>query len=369
MAENENGQDKTHEPSQKKLNEAAKEGNTPKSKELSSFAVIASGTAALVFMNGHLAASFRQVCSMSFEVPEDIRMTVDDAQVLTVDMLNLISTACIVPLGSVFMATVVVGLIQTQGKMATKGLEWKADKLNVVAGFKKMYLSSMPIMELVKGVGKLVALSAVMWAAINSRLSGLPSMATFETAQLLSEIVDLAYVLVVYSMPLLMIIAAGDFAYQLWKTTEDLKMTNQEVRDERKETEGDPMVRAARRARYRQYAMGNMLARIRDADVLITNPTHYAVALRYNKGEAPAPVILAMGIDHVALKMRHEARQHDVMQIENRPLARALYATGKLGQLIPDELYGAVAQVLSLVYRRRMKRRVRMGLPPRPPGS
>ena len=123
-------------------------------------------------------------------------------------------------------------------------------------------------------------------------------MATYETAQLLSEMLDLAYVLVIYSMPLLMIIAAGAFAYQWWKTNEDNKMTNQEVRDERKETEGDPMVRAARRARYRQYSMGNMLARIRDADVLITNPTHYAVALRYNKAEAPAPVILAMGIDH-----------------------------------------------------------------------
>jgi flagellar biosynthetic protein FlhB len=369
MAENENGQDKTHEPTQKKLDEAAKEGNIPKSQELSSFAVIASGTAALVFMNGHLADSFRQVCSMSFKVPKNIRLTVDDAQVLTVDMLNLIATACIVPLATVFFTTIFVGLVQTQGKIATKGLEWKTDKLDVVAGFKKMYLSSMPIMEFVKGVGKLVALGAVMWVAINSRLRGLPAMATYETAQLLSEMLDLAFVLVLYSLPLLMVIAAGDFAYQIWKTNNDLKMTNQEVRDERKEMEGDPIVRAARKARYRQYAMGNMLARIREADVLITNPTHYAVALRYNKEEAPAPVILAMGIDHVALKMRIEARQHDVMQIENRPLARMLYATGKLGQLIPDELYGAVAQVLSIVYKRRMRRRVRMGLPPQPPGS
>jgi flagellar biosynthetic protein FlhB len=369
MAENENGQDKTHEPSQKKLDEAAKEGNIPKSQELASFAVIASGTAALVFMNEPLAASFRQVCSMSFDIPKNIRLNVDDAQILTADMLNLIATACIVPLITVFIATVIVGLIQTQGKLATKGLEWKADKLDIVSGFKKMYLSSMPLMELVKGVGKLVALSAVMWVAINSRLRGLPAMATFTTAQLLSEMMDLAFVLVLYSLPLLMVIAAGDFAYQWWKTNEENKMTNQEVRDERKEMEGDPIVRAARRARYRQYAMGNMLARIRDADVLITNPTHYAVALRYNREEAPAPVILAMGVDHVALKMRVEARQHDVMQIENRPLARALYVTGKLGQLIPDELYGAVAQVLSLVYKRRMRRRVRMGLPPRPPGS
>jgi flagellar biosynthetic protein FlhB len=369
MAENENGQDKTHDPSQKKLDEAAEEGNTPKSQELSSFAVLSSGTVALVFMNGPMGESFRQVCTLSFDIPKNIRMTVDDAKVLTEVMLNLIATACIVPLSAVFIATVIVGLIQTQGKLATKGLDWKFDKLDVVAGFKKMYLSSMPIMELVKGVGKLIALSAVMWAAINSRLRGLPAMATYDTAQLLSEMLDLAFVLITYSMPLLMVIAAGDFAYQWWKSNEDNKMTNQEVRDERKETEGDPIVRAARRARYRQYAMGNMIARIRDADVLITNPTHYAVALRYNKEEAPAPVILAMGIDHVALKMRHEARQHDVVQIENRPLARALYATGKLGQLIPDELYGAVAQVLSIVYKRRMKRRVRMGLPPRPPGS
>ena len=369
MAENENGQDKSHDPSEKRLREAAEKGDIAKSQELNSLVTLTMGTCTLVFAHGPLAEAFRAVCTSAFQVPKNVKMDLQEATILMNNLLSWTATACMVPLGAIFVGAMLIGVLQTKAKLSPKALEWKLDKLNIVSGTKELFFSSKPWMELVKGVGKLVALSIVTWLAINSRLHELPAMASLETSQLLSEMISLAFKIFVYAVPLLIVIAAADYAYSWWRNNEKLKMTLQEVKDERKEMEGDPMVRATRRARYREFSLGNMLSRIRDADVLVTNPTHYAVALRYNKDEAPAPVILAMGVDHSALKMRQEARRHDVMQIENRPLARALYATGKLGQIIPDELYGPVAQVLAIVYKRRMRARMRRGLPPQQPNA
>ena len=197
--------------------------------------------------------------------------------------------------------------------------------------------------------------------AVATRMDMLPSIATLSAVQLLRIMVDLGMTVVMYAIPLLLILAIADYSYQYWRTREDQKMTLKEVKDERKDQDGDPIVKAARRARAREYAMGNLLARVREADVIVTNPTHYAVALKYDKAVAPAPIILAMGVDHMALKIRQEAMRFDVPRVENRSLARALYATGKLHKIIPDELYGPVAQVLATVYKRRMQRRIRMG--------
>jgi flagellar biosynthetic protein FlhB len=280
---------------------------------------------------------------------------------LGAQVMREIAVAISVPLSAILVGAIIAGVAQSRFQLAPKALEWKAERLNFAAGFQRMFLSSQPLMELAKSLGKLFLLSWVTWMAVSSRLDMLPSIATVGSIQLFRIMVDLGLTVVMYAIPLLLVLAAADYSYQHWRTNEDQKMTLKEVKDERKDQDGDPIVKAARRARAREYSMGNLLSKVREADVVVTNPTHYAVAIKYDKSVAPAPIILAMGVDHMALKIRQEAMRFDVPRVENRSLARALYATGKLHKIIPDDLYGPVAQVLATIYKRRMKRRIRMG--------
>jgi len=352
------------------MKEAAEEGNIAQSKEIGSAMILLAGAGSLVFANGPLKDVFRAVSEESFTVSAHPRMDQEDAMQLAEQVMVWVATAVSIPLFFLFMAAILSGLMQTGFTISHKALEPKFERINLFTNFKQNYLSSMPLVELAKGLIKLFALGLVTWLAIRPQISELPAMASLDAEAQLLVFVALAWRIIVFSIPLLIVIAIADYSYQWYRNRQELMMTEREVKDERKEMEGDPIVRAARRARQRQYAMGNMLARIREADVLITNPTHYAVALRYRKDEAPAPVIIAMGVDHMALMMRKEGLKHEIIRIENRTLARGLYAKGKVDQMIPDEYYGAVAQVLAVVYRKRMQRRLNLGLPPGPqPGA
>jgi flagellar biosynthetic protein FlhB len=367
MAENEDGQEKVHDPSEKKKQDAIDEGQIAQSKEIGSAMILTAGGVALVYANGPLASTMRTAAEESFTVPHHPTMEFEEATQMLDQVLVWVATAVSVPLAFLFFAALVSGIMQTGFNISSKALVPKFERINLFKNFKQNYLSAMPLVELFKGLAKLIVLAFVTWIAIRSKIEGLPAMASYSPTQQLNVMVELAWRIIYFSLPLLIVIAAVDYTYQAHKQKEELKMTEREVKDERKEQDGDPIVKAAQRARARQYAMGNMLARIRDADVLITNPTHYAVALRYQKSEAPAPVIIAMGIDHMALLMRKEGLRHDIIRVENRKLARALYANGKVNHMIPDECFGAVAQVLSVVYRKRTQRRMNRGLPPGPP--
>ena len=154
----------------------------------------------------------------------------------------------------------------------------------------------------------------------------------------------------------ILVIAILDYAYQKWQTTQDLKMTKQEVKDEMKQSEGDPQIKGKIRQKQRQMAMARMMQEVPKADVIVTNPTHFAVALQYKKGMA-APVVVAKGQDLVAQKIKAIAREHRIAIVENKPLARTLYATVEIGYAVPQELYQSVAEVLAYVYRLKHRRR------------
>ena len=154
-------------------------------------------------------------------------------------------------------------------------------------------------------------------------------------------------------------LGVSDYAYSWWRNNEQLKRTDQELKDDLKQSDGDPHVKAARRRRAREIAASQGIRLVKDADVVVTNPTHYAIALRYRRGEDDAPIVLAKGVDHLAAKIRAEADRHGVPRIENRLLARGLYAMVDVGMRIPEEYYAAVAQVLAMVYNKRAARRAR----------
>jgi len=355
-------QEKTHQPTERKRKQAADEGQIARSREISSAAILLTGGLVLAYASEPMTRALQGLALRSFVIEPLDGFDVGAARLLSLDVLRTTVAALWVPLGALFLAAALAGLAQSKGQMATKALEPKPERIDPLNGFKQKFMSWTPLVELAKGVGKLVALGWVTWLAIRGVLTDLPTLATLAADQMLQRLVDLGFQILLAALPLVLVIAIGDYAYQLWKTTEDLKMSTQELKEERKQTDGNPQLKAARRQRARQIAMGVGIQRVRDADVVVTNPTHYAVALKYDKEQAPAPVILAMGVDHMALKIRAEAARHDVPQIENRPLARGLYAKGRIGRMVPEELYAAVAQVIAVVYRRRAARRRARGL-------
>jgi len=351
-------QEKTHQPTERKLKKAAEEGQIPKSRELSSAALLLAGGMALAYGSKPMVEAIEQITLRAFIV-DSSAASFGEGEALTWANLTLatLTKALWLPLGALFLAAVLAGLAQSRGQIATKALDPKPERIDPLKGFQQKFLSWTPLVEMGKGIGKLLALGWVTWIAIRGMLDELPTLATLPASEMLQRLVDLGWTILIAAMPLVLAIAAADYAYQWWKTHEDLKMSTQELKDERKETDGNPQVKQARRQRARQIAMGMGLKRVQEADVVVTNPTHYAVALRYRRDEAPAPVILAMGVDHLALKIRAEAARHDIPQVENRTLARGLYGKGRVGKLVPEELYAAVAQVIALVYRRREARR------------
>ncbi len=355
-------QEKTHEPTDRRRKQAAEEGQMARSREITSCAILITGGLALSVGSGPLTEAIKGIAMRSFVIEPMEVFDLNSARILSLDLLRTVSMALWVPLGGLFLAAILTGLAQSHGQMATKALEPKPERLDPIKGFQEKFVSWTPVVEMGKGIGKILALSWVTWFAIRGNLAELPSLATLSASLMLQRMVDLGWEILLGALPLVITIAVLDYSYQLWKTTEDLKMSTQELKEERKQMEGNPQLKAARRQRARQIAMGTGLKRVRDADVVITNPTHYAVALRYNRDEAPAPIIVAMGVDHMALKIRAEAARHDIPQVENRPLARGLYGKGKLGRLVPEELYAAVAQVIAIVYRRRAARQRARGL-------
>ena len=350
------GQEKTHEPTQKRLEDAAEKGQIVKSQEMSSAAVLLVGAIALAYGFGPAARAMKEFIEWSWTLGGPQTLDMGGANALLMRGGETAAIAVAVPLGFVFVVVLIVGLAQTRFQLAPKALEPKPERLDPIAGAKQKFFSWTPVMELFKGVSKLAALAAIVYFAMGERILELPAMAVLPADQQLGILVELGFDLVLYSMPLMLVIAVADYAYNHWKLHDDLKMTFQELKEERKQQDGDPMMKAHRRSRQRLIAMGMGLARVKEADFLITNPTHYAVAVRYRKEEAPAPVIVAMGVDHMALKIRKEARQHSIIRIENRPLARALYAAGKVGEMIPEELFAPVAKVLAVVYKKRQER-------------
>ena len=240
-------------------------------------------------------------------------------------------------------------------EVTAKPLKPDFKKFNPMNGIKRMF-SKESLIELVKSIAKILLISWVAWSSIqeNSRnLLLLYNMSLMQAIILVGSVVintglkiSVAY----------FVIAILDFIYQKWKYKDDLKMTKQEVKDEYKNTEGDPQIKGKQRARMREASQRRMMQDVPQADVVITNPTHYAVALKYDAEKAEAPLVLAKGTDYLALQIKEKAKEAGVEIVENKPLARMLYANVEIGEEIPPELYQTVAEILAAVYR--MKNRL-----------
>jgi len=280
-------------------------------------------------------------------------LTIPIVMSLANDVVASLFAILSIPLTVMWIIAGLTGLIQGRGAIPKEPLKFQPEKLNPFPGIKRIFFSSQPLVELAKSLIKIGLVGWMVWSGLEEQAGILPDM-TYMTVEGVLEIhYQMAILVVTRALPIAFIIAVLDYTYQWYQMHEKMMMTLEEVKEENKNTEGDPHLRAARKARQREIANVKTIQEVRRADVVVTNPTHYAVAIRYRSNEAPAPIVLCKGVDHLAMKIKAEARSHDIPTIENRPLARALYAAAVVGQMIPEELYGAVAQIIAVIMRRR----------------
>jgi flagellar biosynthetic protein FlhB len=232
----------------------------------------------------------------------------------------------------------------------TEPLAPKFSKLNPLAGLKRIF-SLRGLVEMLKSLAKIAFIAVIAGSVVSGYLPQFPTLVRGDLGTIWDFTQTAAFQIMLYVCLAMMALAALDYAYQRWQHEQSLKMTKQEIKDERKQSEGDPQIKARIRSLQRQAAYHRMIAEVPLADVVITNPTHLAVALRFDPAEMAAPRVVAKGADHVAQRIRDIAREHGVPLVENPPLAQALHRMADVGDPIPVELYRAVAEVLAYVYR------------------
>lgn len=347
------GQEKTEQPTARRRQKAREEGQVARSAELSAVAVMLAGAGALAASGGGPLADFAiRVSRTSAQALSGGELTTSGA----VDMLSGIVSQlmwALMPFAvGVTAVTVLVQLAQTRGLVTTAPLTPKWSHMNPATGLKRI-VGMDGVVQLVKAVLKTVALGAVTVAVLQGAWPELMSLAEQGAPAIAAVMSMLTFKLAFITGLAFLVVALADYAYQWFKLEKQLRMSKQEVVLEGRESEGDPHVKARIRSMQRQHARQRMLNAVPSADVVITNPTHVAVALRYDPSVSAAPVVVAMGERKLAERIKAIARAAGVPTIENKPVARALLATSAVGHPIPPALYAAVAEILAFVYRRR----------------
>lgn len=281
-------------------------------------------------------------------------MTEKSVAALMSDALIQILIVCVPFFAFGFVVTALISVIQVGWKVTGKPLQPKFDKFNPINGFKRIF-SKDSIFELVKSILKIFVIVYVAYTSIRGHAQDifiLYEIPLMQAIMLCGTVIINAglKISLVY-----LVIGLADFIYQKYRFNEDMKMTKQEVKDEFKNTEGNPEIKGRQRQRMREASRRRMMQDVPKADVVITNPTHFAVAIKYDAETSKAPVVLAKGEDYLAQKIKEAAREHHIEIVENKPLARMLYANVDIGQEIPPELYQAVAEILAMVYNMREK--------------
>ena len=341
--------EKTEPASQKRLDDARKEGNVPRSRELATCTVLLAAGAAFWMLGGKLVAQLGSLLSNSLvferEQAYDMNLLVTRAASLLIDVLLAFAPVA----GVLVLVAVGAPLLIGGWNFSTKAFMPSFDKLNPLTGLTRM-VSKNSLVELGKALGKTMLVGYVAWVVVRGKQDAVMALA-LEPLNVgsahLGHLLMQCFMLIVAS---LVAIAAIDVPYQLWQHASKLKMTREELRQEAKESDGNPEIKAKIRATQREMARRRMMAEIPTADVVITNPTHYAVALKYTEGKMGAPRVVAKGADEVAAKIRELAAEHNVPLLEAPPLARALFRHAELGDEIPETLYTAVAEVLAYVF-------------------
>ena len=351
MADEHDDTERSEDPTQKRLDEALERGDVVKSQEVNTWFVLAAATLILLSFSGSMSSAIltmlRGILANAHSIPVDGRGLVQTMQTLGIATVAAVA----LPFGLLALAAVAGNVIQHRLVWSAESLKPKLSKVSLGAGFKRLF-SKVALANFVKGLVKLALIGTVMTVILWPKRRELDGLVTMDPAAVLPLTKSMSLELLGTVIAILAIVAAADYLFQYRTWYNRQKMSLREMKEEFKQTEGDPAIKAKIRQLRQQRAKKRMMAEVPKASVIITNPTHYAVALQYDKG-MNAPVCLAKGLDNLALKIREVATAHDIPIVENPPLARALHATVEMDEEIPPEHYKAVAEVIGYVMRLR----------------
>lgn len=351
-----NDQEKTEPATPKKREEARNKGQLAVSREIPSVMILLSALGVFLFGGSWLFSQLSGFMTETFQGLEALRVhDVLTAQALLGDVFRRAGTMLAPVMLAVLLAGVAGNVIQVGWLVTFETLQPKLEKLNPLNGIKRM-VSLKTFMETLKAVLKVVLVGGLAYAVVIRYLDDIPGLIQTDVSQIVAFTGRVSLLIAFYICLALIALAVGDFAFQRWQHEKELRMTKQEVKDEARQTMGDPKVKAKIKRLQREMAMQRMMQAVPKADVVITNPTRLAIAVRFDADTMDAPMVLAKGAGHVARRIREIAAENDIPLVEQKPLARALFKSVEIGQFIPVDLYRAVAEVLAYVYRLRGKR-------------
>lgn len=347
------GAEKTEQATPKKLSDARKEGQVARSKELTtSIELIALFLALKVFIGyirDRLMENFYSTYSNMDKMLDGDFTTSMGSSLINGSMIRIIIT-CLPILAIAVGVSFLINLLQVKWEPTGKPLTPKFNKLNPISGFKKIF-STEKLITLVVEVLKIIVIIYIAYDTLKDEWGTLLILYDINLFQAIALLGDLVINLGLKISMFFLIIGVADYIYQRFNFSKDMRMTKQEVKDEYKQTEGDPKVKQKIRSRMMQASQRRMMQQLPEADVVITNPTHLAAAIKYDKDFADAPILIAKGADHLANKIKEVAKEHEIEIVENKPLARMLYYNVEIGAQIPPELYQMTAEILAYVYK------------------
>lgn len=342
--------EKTEKATPKKRQDARKKGQVAKSQEVPGALVMLSGFLALTMFGSSFKERLVNLFKDFFMNRLNDSITIQNVTKMF-GSITLQAALMMLPMfGIMVIVAIIANYAQVGFMLNGESIKPKFSKLNPLKGFKNIF-STRSLVEMLKSIFKLLLIAILVYSTLSSAFTQISKTGRLGIEQTFSYTAKLTMQLGIQISAALLIIAAFDYMYQRYSYAKNLRMSKQDIKDEYKTMEGDPLIKGKIRERQRRMAMQRMMQEIPKADVIITNPTHFAVALKYDGNEMDAPQVIAKGQDYVALRIKEIAREHGVITMENRPLARALFQRTEIGESIPGDLFQAVAEVLAYVYK------------------
>jgi flagellar biosynthesis protein FlhB len=355
MAEEQDDSQKTEDPTSRRLDEARKRGQVANSREVNNLLMLGVFSLSVLLFGGTAAGAIYEATMPFIESPDMVPADFEHLVALGWKLLGVLLLAGAVPLVLAVIAAIGAGYLQFGLVFSAEGIMPKLDKISPLAGLKRLF-SARSLAEFVRGLLKLAVVGAIAMFLILPEVAHLNKLIGMEMIQLLGETKALLAKLLIGVVSIVAAIAAIDVIYQRLQHMREMRMSRQEIKDEFKETEGDPLVKGRLRQLRMERTRRRMMAQVPQSDVVVTNPTHYAVALKYDPNSMGAPKMMAKGVDKSAAKIREIAKEHGIPIVENPPLARGLFAAVDVDQEVTPEFYKAVAEVISYIFKLKRRR-------------
>jgi flagellar biosynthesis protein FlhB len=349
MAE-ESFEEKTEQPTPKKRKELKEKGEVAKSRELPSVAVLLSALIALSFFGSYMYSQVLIIMKGAFSLPTMNDLNISEFMKYAQDLISRFIILLSPIFAAIFITAILSNIMQVGFIMSGESLMPKFSKIDPIKGFGRMF-SKQALMELFKSLLKLIIVGSVAFLTVKGEMKNFSLLGDMETNSIFIYILNIFFKIFIRCSMAMIVLVIIDYIFQKWEFENRIKMTKQEVKDEFKKSEGDPLIKSRIRSIQMEMARKRMMQAVPDADVVITNPTHLAVALKYDSLSMNAPKVLAKGPGKIAERIREMASEHDIPIVENKELARNLYATVEVGQEIPAALYQSVAEILAYIYR------------------